>query len=93
MVRVAGEKPRAVPPEVTCTVAAAGVNPWAEAVMVADPAFIPFTIGARPGEVEPSGIKILAGATLAVDESLLPRLKNAPPDGAGLDNVTGNDVD
>jgi hypothetical protein len=82
-----------VPPEPTCTCALAGANPLADAVTVADPRLMPFTVGARLGVITPSGTKMLVGATVTVEGSLLVSDKNTPPDGAAVANVTGNDVD
>src|SRR5437763_1961052 len=81
------------PPEVTCTCPLAGANPLADAVMIADPMVMPFTAGARLGVVAPCGIKMLSGATVTFELSLLPSARNTPPDGADVANVTGKDAD
>jgi hypothetical protein len=82
-----------VPPVVTCTSPVAGAKPLADAVMIADPALMPFTIGARLGADAPCGMKIFSGATVTVEGSLLVSVMNTPPDGAAVANVTGKGPD
>src|SRR5207302_2228984 len=82
IVKLAGEKlmvgPGPTPePEVTCTLA--GVNPLADAVMIDTPALTPVTAGARLALVEPCGIKILSGAMVTFELSLLLSPRNTPP--------------
>jgi hypothetical protein len=92
--RLPGEKLMVVPeavPEVTCTLT--GGNPLADAVIVADPALMPLTVGARPPAVAPCGMKMLSGATVTFEGSLLVSAMNTPPDGADVANVTGNGTD
>jgi hypothetical protein len=81
------------PPEPTCTCALAGANPLADAVIIADPRLMPFSVGARLGVIPPCGMKMSAGATFTVEGSLLASDRNTPPDGAAVASVTGNDVD
>jgi hypothetical protein len=90
IVRLPGEKLIVVlvPPVVTCTSPVAGAKPLADAVTIADPALMPFTIGARLGAVTPCGMKIFSGATVTFEVSLLVSVMNTPPDGAGFAKVT-----
>src|SRR5450759_4653157 len=78
-----------VPPVVTCTRPVADGNPLADAVMIAEPTLMPFTVGARLGADAPCGMKIFSGATVTVEGSLLVSVMNTPPDGAAVANVTG----
>lgn len=71
----------------------ADVNPEAATVMSADPAFTPVTFGARLADMPPSGIKMFAGATVALDGSLLLSERNTPPDGAAVPSVRGKGAD
>ena len=82
-----------VPPGVTCTCPLAGVNPLADAVTIAHPRLMPFTVGARLGAVKPCGMKMFNGATVTAEGSLLTSEINTPPGGAADDNITGNDPD
>lgn len=78
-----------VGPLPTVTVWLAEDNPVPEAVMIADPLPIPVTVGTRLGAVAPCGMKILVGEIATFDGSLLIRLRNTPPEPAGLVKVTG----
>jgi hypothetical protein len=94
IVRLAGEKLMVIPaavPEVTCTLA--GGNPLADAVMIADPALTPLTVAARLIDVAPCGMKMLSGATVTFEGSLLASEINTPSAGAGVANDTGNGAD
>jgi len=89
IVRFAGRRPCAVP---TSTTSVSPVNPEAEALMLADPNAIPVNCGCLAVVVSPSEIKTFAGAIAAVEGSLLFKPMNAPPGGAGLASVSGNET-
>jgi hypothetical protein len=78
--------------EPTCTCPLAGVKPLADAVMIADPLVMPFTVGARLGVVAPCGMKMFSGPTVTFEGSLLVSVMNTPSEGAAVDNVTWNDA-
>jgi hypothetical protein len=72
----------------TCTCPLAGVNPLADAVIIADPIVMPFTFGADVAVEAPCGMKILVGPTVTFDGSLLVSVMNTPFAGAGLASIT-----
>ena len=61
----------------------------AVAVIVTDPNLRPFNFGANVGAVAPPA-KEIAGVMVAVEGSLLARVTNNPPGGAGDPKVTRN---
>jgi hypothetical protein len=91
MVRLAGEK--LMVRLVTCTTWLAGVQPGADAPMVADPLLIPVTCGCVAGIVAPCTITTLDGVTVTFDGSLLTSVTVTPPAAAGADKFTGNGID
>src|ERR1700738_5114004 len=68
-------------------------KPYADAVMIADPAFTPVSAGTRMGAVAPSTMMKVAGATVTFETSLLVSVMNTPPNGAAVASVTGNGTD
>jgi hypothetical protein len=79
--------------EPTCTCPLAGAKPLADAVMIADPLSMPFTVGARLGVVKPCGMKMFSGHTVTFKGSLLVSVMNTPSEGAAVVNVTWNDAE
>lgn len=90
IVRLVGENPNAGDPELTTTVSLLPVMLYEAAEIVADPIDTPFNIGDCTVVVAPCGIRMFSGVIVTFPVSLLVRLMNTPPDGAGLDNVIGN---
>ena len=91
IVRLPGEKLIVSGPAVpTVTSPLADANPEAEAVTMADPAAMPFTLGGALGIKPPCGMKMFAGDTVTFEGSLLVSVMKTPPAGAGLTKVTGN---
>ncbi len=70
----------------------AAVNPAAVAVIVVDPTALPVTCGCVWGDVALAAIKTLFGAA-ATEALLLVNETVTPPDGAGVDKVTGSVAD
>jgi hypothetical protein len=94
IIRLAGEKRIAVPePDVTCTSWLVDVKPNADAVMVADPAPMPFTIGTTLDFIAPGGMITAVGVTVTFDVSLLFSVIYTLLAGPATDNVTGNVTD
>jgi hypothetical protein len=93
IVRLGGEKLMvAVGPGaglVTCTCPLAVGKPKADAVMLADPAPTPVTVIATRVLVAPSGMKMVLGNAVAIEELLLASVMDTPPVGAAAPNVTG----
>jgi hypothetical protein len=77
----------------TRTVVDAVPNPGAEIETVAEPSFAPVITGAFTGWVCPTGMEITDGATVTRDASLLDRVTDTPPAGAGADNATNSGID
>src|SRR5438046_2574936 len=65
-------------------------NPGAEAVTVATPKSIPLIWTGIVDVVVPSGTITLVGSTVSFDVSLLERITNTPPGGAGFANARRN---
>src|ERR1700676_2710081 len=86
MVTLDGVKARV---SVTWTVCSAGGKEYDVTVMVTDPNLSPVTIGVKVGAVAFPGMKMV-GVMAAVVGSLLTRLMNTPPRGAGEPRVTPN---
>jgi hypothetical protein len=81
-----------VPPAATCTCVVCDVNPNEVTVIVAGPAVTPVNIGRRAGAgaEAPCAMKMLSGATVTFEVSLLATLKNTPPAPAGVPKLSGN---
>jgi hypothetical protein len=69
---------------VTVTMALAGANPDADALMVAEPRLIALTWGWVAGVVDPAAIKTDPGDTVTLFISVLDNITLVPPDGAGV---------
>jgi hypothetical protein len=76
--------------EPACTCTLAGAKPLADAVMIADPMLMPFTLGADNAVIAPCWMKMLVGPTVTLEGSLLVSVMNTPFAGAAVASVTWN---
>ena len=73
---------------ITLTAALSPLRPSADAVIVADPKSMPFTIGSELGVVAPGAKMTLGVLTVTFVMSLLDKETTRPPCGAGFARVT-----